>query len=96
VIPAASPAILSAILLGMARAFGEALAVQMVIGNTAVFPKSLVNPTATLTTAITSSLGETVEGSTANHSLWALGLILLAMSYVFILVIRWIGRKRNA
>jgi len=96
VIPAASPAILSAILLGMARAFGEALAVQMVIGNTAVFPKSLVYPAATLTTAITSSLGETVEGSTANHSLWALGLILLAMSYVFILVIRWIGRKRNA
>ncbi|MGV3489232.1 MAG: phosphate ABC transporter permease subunit PstC [Tuberibacillus sp.] len=96
VIPAALPTILSAIVLGMARAFGEALAVQMVIGNTAVFPSSFVNPAATLTTTITSSLGETVEGSTANHALWALGLILLAMSYVFILIIRLIGRKRNA
>jgi len=95
VIPAALPTILSAIVLGMARAFGEALAVQMVIGNTAVFPTSFVHPTATLTTTVTSSLGETVEGSAANHSLWALGLILLAMSYVFILLIRLIGRKKQ-
>jgi phosphate transport system permease protein len=94
VLPAASPTIFTAIVLGMARAFGEALAVQMVIGNTAVLPHSLVTPAATLTTTITSSLGETVEGSAANHSLWALGLILLAMSYVFILMIRFLGRKK--
>ena len=96
VLPAASSTIYTAIVLGMARAFGEALAVQMVIGNTAVFPHSFVSPAATLTTTITSSLGETVEGSSANHSLWALGLILLAMSYVFILIIRLLGRKRKA
>ncbi|MEG7763061.1 PstC family ABC transporter permease, partial [Listeria monocytogenes] len=33
--------ILTAIVFGMARAFGEALAVQMVIGNSAVIPTSL-------------------------------------------------------
>ena len=36
-IPAALPTLLTAIVLGMARAFGEALAVQMVIGNVSRF-----------------------------------------------------------
>ena len=33
VIPTTMPALMTGIVLGMARAFGEALAVQMVIGN---------------------------------------------------------------
>lgn len=95
VIPAALPSLLTAVVLGMARAFGEALAVQMVIGNARVLPDSLVEPAATLTTIITLSMGHTTYGSTLNHALWTLGLILLAMSYVFILIIRFLSRRRQ-
>lgn len=96
VVPAALPSVLTAVILGMARAFGEALAVQMVIGNTAQIPHSLTEPAATLTTMITSSLGETTYGSLQNDALWSLGLILLAMSYLFILVIRFLSYRRRS
>jgi phosphate transport system permease protein len=93
VVPAALPSLLTAIVLGMARAFGEALAIQMVIGNSRSFPDTLVDPAATLTTIITLSMGETTYGSTLNDALWSLGLILLVMSYVFILFIRLLSRS---
>ncbi|MGH2252054.1 ABC transporter permease subunit, partial [Enterococcus faecalis] len=38
VLRAAVPGILSPVVFGMARAFGEALAIQLVIGNAAVMP----------------------------------------------------------
>ncbi len=96
VIPAALPSLLTAIVLGMARAFGEALAIQMVIGNAKALPHSLVEPSSTLTTIITLSMGETAKGSTLNDILWSLGLILLIMSYVFIILIRLISKRRHA
>ncbi|WP_085524793.1 phosphate ABC transporter permease subunit PstC [Tuberibacillus sp. Marseille-P3662] len=95
VIPAVLPSLLTAVVLGMARAFGEALAVQMVIGNTKTLPDSLVEPAATLTTIITLSMGHTTYGSTLNHALWTLGLVLLVMSYVFIMIIRFLSRRRQ-
>lgn len=48
---------MTAVVLGMARAFGEALAVQMVIGNTRVLPESLFDTAGTLTTIITLNIG---------------------------------------
>lgn len=51
-LPAAMSGILTAIVLGLARAFGEALAVSMVIGKMRAFPKSLLDPTNNLTSAI--------------------------------------------
>ncbi|WP_459567972.1 ABC transporter permease subunit, partial [Enterobacter asburiae] len=46
---AAAPGILTAVIFGMARAFGEALAIQMVVGNAVTMPKDLVSPASTLT-----------------------------------------------
>jgi phosphate ABC transporter, permease protein PstC len=96
VIPAAGSSLLTAIILGMSRAFGEALAVQMVIGNTNSMPHSIFDPAATLTTIITLSMGDTTAGSIPNDVLWSLGLILLLISYVFILIIRMLSKRRNA
>jgi len=93
IIPAALPSLLTAVVLGMARAFGEALAVQMVIGNVVDIPHSLVKPAATLTTIITLNIGHTTNGSPYNHALWSLGLILLMMSYIFILITRYLSRR---
>ncbi len=94
-IPAALPSLLTAIVLGMARAFGEALAVQMVIGNTRDLPSSITDTSATLTTIITLNMGHTTYGSVENNTLWSMGLILLAMSFVFILLIRYLSSRRK-
>ncbi|MFX3618050.1 MAG: phosphate ABC transporter permease subunit PstC [Sporolactobacillus sp.] len=94
ILPAAGSSLMTAIVLGMSRAFGEALAVQMVIGNARNIPHSIFDPAATLTTIITLSMGNSTTGSVLNDALWSLGLILLVISYLFILLIRFISRKR--
>ncbi|EMG28329.1 phosphate ABC transporter permease subunit PstC [Listeria fleischmannii] len=88
--------IMTAIVFGMARAFGEALAVQMVIGNSAVIPTSLFEPASTLTSILTMGMGNTVMGTLENNVLWSLAMVLLAMSLFFIIIIRFIGRRRKA
>ena len=93
VLRASIPGILTAIIFGMARAFGEALAVQMVIGNSPLLPINLVSPTATLTSQLTSQIGNTIMNSVENDALWALALVLLLMSLVFNLVAKWIGKR---
>jgi phosphate transport system permease protein len=94
-VPAALPTLLTAVVLGMARAFGEALAVQMVIGNVRDIPTSLLDASATLTTIITLNMGHTTYGSVENNTLWSMGLILLVMSFGFILLIRYLSARRK-
>lgn len=94
-IPAAFPTLMTAVVLGMARAFGEALAVQMVIGNTRVLPASLFDTAGTLTTIITLNMGHTTYGSVENNTLWSMGLVLLVMSFLFILLIRYLSSRRK-
>lgn len=94
-IPAALPSLLTAVVLGMARAFGEALAVQMVIGNVRDMPSNLLDAAATLTTIITLNMGHTTYGSVENNTLWSMGLILLIMSFAFILLIRYLSSRRK-
>lgn len=92
-LPAARSGIMTGIVLGLARAFGEALAVQMVIGNTRKIPTSILDPVITLTSAITMDMGNTPMGSLWNNALWSMGLLLLVMSFSFILLIRYIAYK---
>ena len=87
-IPAAMSGMATAVVLGMMRAAGEALAVQMVIGNTPVMPTSLTKPLTTLTSQITLDMGNTVTGEPANQALWTMGLVLLLISFVFVVVVR--------
>lgn len=93
IIPSAKSGILTAMVFGMARAFGEALAVQMVIGNTTIVPKSLMESSATLTSVLTTGIGNTVMGTASNNALWSLALILLVMSLAFNLLIRLVSKK---
>ncbi|RVU71412.1 MULTISPECIES: phosphate ABC transporter permease subunit PstC [Lactobacillus] len=93
VLRVATPRILTAIIFGMARAFGEALAVQMVIGNAVLMPANLVSPSATLTSQLTSQMGNTVMGTLPNNALWSLALLLLIMALVFNFLVRLVGKK---
>ena len=93
ILPAAAPGILTGIVLGLARAFGEALAVQMVIGNSIRLPKSILDPTTNLTSIITMDMGNTVTGTPWNNALWSMALLLLLITFAFIIVIHKIGSK---
>jgi phosphate transport system permease protein len=99
VVPAALPGIFTGIILGLARAFGEALAVAMVIGKTRAFPASLLSPTNNLTAAIAADMGNSSNGGEQNLALWTMALLLFLMSMLFIFLIHVIakrGRKKNA
>ena len=97
VLNAAKPGIFTAVVFGMARAFGEALAIQMVVGNSAVIPTSLTTPASTLTSILTMGIGNTVMGTVDNNVLWSLAMVLLLMSLAFNSAIKMITRegKRN-
>jgi len=92
-LPTARTALLTAIILGMMRAAGEALAVQMVIGNRPLITGSLTAPMTTLTSQITLDMGNTVSGEAWNEALWSMGLVLLLMSFGFVLLVRRLGRR---
>ncbi len=91
-IPAAKAGTLTAIVLGLTRAAGEALAVQMVIGNRPTMPTSVTQPLTTLTSQITLDMGNTVFGAPDNNVLWTMGLVLLAISMISVLAIRAVNR----
>ncbi len=56
VLKSAAPSLMTAVILGMTRAFGEALAVQMVIGRIQM-PSGLFTPASTLTSVLTMGMG---------------------------------------
>lgn len=93
ILNAAKSGIFTAVIFGMARAFGEALAIQMVVGNSAVIPTSLTTPAATLTSVLTMGIGNTVMGTVQNNVLWSLALVLLLMSLIFNMIMKFITRE---
>lgn len=93
VLHAAKPSLITATILGMTRAFGETLAVRMVIGGIEVMPDGLLSSASTITTTLTTSMAVYADGTPQSDILWALGLLLMAMSLVFILIIHCVGRK---
>ena len=93
VLPAAKTSVLTGVILGLARAFGEALAVALVIGKTPAFPKGIFGQTATMTTVIASRMAELMEGSEAKAGLWTIAFVLYLISLLFIFLIHLIAAK---
>ena len=95
VIPAAKSGILTGIILGLARAFGEALAVAMVIGKTRAFAENILSPTNNLTAAIAADMGNSASGGEQNMALWSMALLLFLISIFFIFLIHLLGREKK-
>ncbi len=81
-IPAAKSGIATAIVLGVGRAIGEAMAIIMVSGNVANMP-SLLGSVRFLTTAIASEMSYASVGSLQRNALFSIGLVL----FLFIMLI---------
>jgi phosphate transport system permease protein len=94
-IPAASSGLAVAVILGIARAIGETLAVQLVLGNAAVLPHSLLAPASALTSEIVMDMGDAPDGSPFRHALFSMALLLLLVAMGLIVLIRLALRKRT-
>lgn len=80
--PAASSGVAAAVVLGIGRAAGEAMAVMMVAGNVANMP-GLTKSVRFLTTAIASEMSYAAVGSLQRNALYSIALVL----FLFIMLI---------
>ena len=80
--PAAKSGIAAAVVLGIGRAIGEAMAIMMVAGNVANMPE-LTRSVRFLTTGISIELNYSQDGSLQRQALFSIGLVL----FLFIMLI---------
>ena len=83
---ASAPSITAAILLGFGRAFGETIAVNMVIGGTVRLPSTMFNPGETLASLIASKYGELMSIPLHESALMLVALILFVVVFIFYLL----------
>lgn len=95
VIPYAKSGIMAAFILGIGRAIGETMAVLMVTGNAAVMPHSIFEPVRTIPATIAAELGEAPFGGTHFKALFALGIILFIITFVFNSLVELIKSKNS-
>ena len=81
-VPAAKSGIAAAVVLGVGRAIGEAMAVMMVAGNVANMP-SLFQSVRFLTTAVATEMAYSSPGSLQRNALFSIALVL----FLFIMLI---------
>jgi phosphate transport system permease protein len=84
VIPAAHSGIIAAIVLGMMRAIGETMVVWMASGNATQIPHpwwDISQSIRTMTATIAGEMGEAPEGSLHRSGLFAIGVLLLLLTF---------------
>jgi len=79
-IPGALSGVTAAIMLGVGRAIGETMTVLMVAGGALAVPVSPTEPMMPMTAAIASGIGNAVRGGLQYQALFAIGLILFAVT----------------
>lgn len=84
----AMPGIIAACVLGLSRAFGETMAVLMVVGNVPVVPKSLLDPAYPLPALIANNYGEMMSVPMYDSALLLAALILFLVVIVFNILAR--------
>lgn len=100
-VPAAKSGIISAIILGIGRAVGETMAVQMIVGNGSGYP-GFFNPFTTLSSNIVQNWGyaEVWNGDfsqpTQQNYLFACGFILLLIILILNLLLLLTKKESNA
>lgn len=93
VLRAGFPGVFSAVLLGFGRAFGETIAVAMVVGNLPRTPSSVFDSGVTLPSLIATTYGEMMSVPLYDSAMMILGLILIFIVLIFNYLARLILRK---
>ncbi len=91
----ALPGIIAAFGFGLARAFGETMAVLMVVGNVVRLPKGVFDPGYTLPALIANNYGEMLSIPRYDSALMFAALLLLAVSLFFNLVMHFFIVRYN-
>jgi len=99
VLRASAPGVIAAVLLGFGRAFGETIAVNMVVGGIPLIPKSFFQPGETLASLIASKYGELMSIPLQESALMLVALILFVVVFLFnilgVLVLRRAKKRWN-
>jgi phosphate transport system permease protein len=81
VLPAATPGVFAALLLGVGRAFGETMIVLMATGNAATYSANFFESVRTLTATIGAEMAEVVFGETHYSILFLIGSLLFLFTF---------------
>jgi len=99
-LPAARPALVTGVVLGFARAMGEALAVALVIGDVNVIPdvakeglRALLKPFTTMTVSITDGVDKLAINPDGTAARYMLALVLLVVTFISIVIVRVVARR---
>ncbi len=97
VLPSASSGIRAALVLGVGRAMGETMAVLMVVGNpeTPWIPTGVLDRVRMLTSTIAIEFSYAEWGSTHQHALFAIGVVLFFMVTVLNFIATFVIRRKN-
>ncbi len=98
VLPKALPGIMAGVVLGFSRAFGETMAVLMVVGNVPKVPSSIFDPAYPLTALIANNYGEMLSIPLYDAALMGAALVLLLVVLAFnilsALILRHVTRRQ--
>jgi len=94
VLPAATPGVFAAVLLGIGRAFGETMIVLMATGNAAMLSWNLFEPVRSMTATIGAEMAEVVFGDTHYNVLFLIGSILFLFAFTLNAVAELFIRQR--
>jgi phosphate transport system permease protein len=89
ILPAAWAGIFAAVMLGIGRAVGETLIVLMASGNAALASWNLGDSVRTLSATIAAELAEVVVGSAHYATLFFIGSLLFALTFVLNVLSGW-------
>jgi len=96
VVPRTLHGLVSAVILGFSRAFGETMAVLMVVGNVAVHAKSVFDPAYPLSALIANNYGEMLSIPLYDSALMFSALILFVVVVLFNVVASVFLQKMKA
>ncbi|MDO5530545.1 MAG: phosphate ABC transporter permease subunit PstC [Sutterella sp.] len=85
--------IATAVMLGISRVIGETMVVLMVAGGAAIIPESIFDPVRPMTSSIAAEMAEAAVGDAHYYALYATGLVLFLITFVFNLC-AWYAARR--
>lgn len=94
VLPAATPGVFAALLLGVGRAFGETMIVLMATGNAALMSIDFFEPIRTMSATIGAEMAEVVFGDTHYNVLFFIGSILFVFTFILNAVAEFYVRNK--